>query len=224
MLMKCTRVASLVVLAVTGLASHDAHAQGAEKGGDEGLYVSAFGGIAFPSFSNPRFNGTAAAVKPKGKTGYGFGGAVGYSYGYGLSGEVEILWQTGDLSETGLQNAGLGSTGSIASLMAFANAVYKFENLGSGKFRPYVGAGLGYIEEIDSDLILAGGGAAEFASSSGFGWQLKGGVDIALSPSWSVDLGLRYINAGRTTLTGTAGTLNVGYNVLNTTIGITKRF
>lgn len=221
--MKHLKLCTVLMTTIFLLVQPQAHAQNTQ-GGDEGLYVKAFGGLSFPSFGKPRYNGIRTGIKPETKTGYGFGGAVGYSYGYGLSGEVEILWQTGDINRTGLTDAGLAETGSVASLMAFANAVYKFENIGSGKIRPYVGAGFAYIEEIDSDLMLVGGQAAEFSAGSGVGWQVKAGVDIKLSEDWSVDAGARYINAGRTSMTGDAGTLNISYSTWMTTFGITKRF
>lgn len=60
-----------------------------------------------------------------------------------------------------------------------ANLWFDFNR--EGKFKPYVGFGLG-ASEVDP------GGASETLST----WQLGGGINWQLAPSWVMDMGYRY--------------------------------
>ena len=73
-------------------------------------------------------------------------------------------------------------------------------------FRPYVGGGicaafLKYKNNTDFRLNSTGEAVGTFTSGSesatNFAWSLGGGVAYDFTPNWTMDLGYRYINAGK---------------------------
>jgi outer membrane protein W len=128
--------------------------------------------------------------------GFGFGGAVGWRYGNGWATEVAWDYRRHDLERWRGVAGTLASDGDYASNALFVNAYRRFPSAG---WTPYLGAGLGWVQEIDFDL----GTASDENSHSAKGraaWQLIAGAERALGPRWSVFGDVRYMNAGSPTL------------------------
>jgi len=73
---------------------------------------------------------------------------------------------------------------------------------------PYVGAGLGFanitIDNFrDTNVLVGGGGWAPGASKWNFAWALYAGMSYKVTPTFSVDLGYRFVSLGK----GTTGDL-----------------
>lgn len=118
------------------------------------------------------------------ETGYQVGGAVGYAYPNGLRIEGELAYTTNDID---VQGAPISAD--LSAFGAFANAYYDF---GTGKIRPFVGAGLGYV---NGELELSGGGDSFSGDGSGVGYQAKAGISFAASDRLVWEVGYRYLSA-----------------------------
>jgi opacity protein-like surface antigen len=166
-------------------------------------YVAVVGGASFLNEPNLSYNtGSGSTSGNLGlDTGWLVGGAVG---GYLLPDvrlEGELVWRRNGVSSTSL--AGFDprpGDGDYASLILMANVYKDFDAgmLGGGRLKPYLGAGLGYAQEVDIDL-LSGGSEREF-SGSRFAYQLLGGVNWHFGGGWFAGAGLRWVDAGTVTL------------------------
>jgi outer membrane protein len=74
--------------------------------------------------------------------------------------------------------------GTVTHLPPTLTAKYYF---GTGKVRPYVGAGLNFTWFTRDNLAVAGVGTLDIDKTS-FGPALQGGVDVALDDTWSLSL------------------------------------
>jgi opacity protein-like surface antigen len=93
---------------------------------------------------------------------------------------------------TGTANAAASSSGNVRTFALMANVWYDFD-MGS-KFKPYIGAGVGYAtNEVQHGLVFNG-------SDSGFAWQVGAGVNYPISDGTSIGVGYRYMDAGDLTL------------------------
>ena len=133
----------------------------------------------------------------------GFTGGLGI--GYRLSDEfaVEFGWEyRSNDSEVLLAGREEFDDGNYASNIFYLNGHYHFAP--SGNWRPYVGAGLTWIEEIDIDLERDGE-ELSYSGDGDTGYQLFAGIDYALSPGWVVQSELRYGSITGIDLDGESG-------------------
>jgi opacity protein-like surface antigen len=154
------------------------------------------------------------------------GAALGYRFDDRWSADVEFTYRTNDIDELSASGAGglAAREGDFASAALMVNGRYHFES--EGALRPFVGLGLGVIEEIDIDLEL--GGAENSYSDSGFGIQAMLGLDYQFADSWSLSGELRYFRAFDFEGTGeglsAGGTARADYDHLGLLLGLTYRF
>ena len=202
------RILLCAVSAVSMLAATSANAH------DDGWYLRGNAGYGIHTESGISGDMTSAAhgngVQSEGNPAYSLG--VGYDFGDHWRLELD-----GDMLKTDL-----GSISQIPSSFAKAetkslmlNALYDFE--GFGKWEPYVGAGIGlvqnkanlvahdFIDSASGNLLTSGAclGArtanqAESCDASGkdtgFGWQLMAGVGRQLTENLTWDTHYTYLN------------------------------
>lgn len=122
----------------------------------------------------------------------GSGQVAGLGIGYRLNSNIstEFAWEyRSNDSEVSLANGKRFEEGNYASNTFFLNALYHFDSV--TKWRPYIGIGLGWLQEIDIDLESSG---QEFSYSANgdIGFQIMGGVDYRLSDTWQLQAELRF--------------------------------
>lgn len=141
------------------------------------------------------------------KSSYVASGAVGIATGFGLRLEAEAAHH-GNRKTNGRQDLfGLvvSADSRIDVFTAMANAYYDIDF--GMPFIPYVGGGLGWARVKTDSLNIVGGGLGLVSTEPGttrdqFAWSLMAGVAYKLDRNWSVDLGYRYLDAGKAETSG----------------------
>ena len=166
------------------------------------FYGQVFGGINI--VSDPTFSGdvaTPAGVGPQSvetdqDTGFNFGIAVGTSLpalGSNFRGEVELSYSRSDVDGVAFSGNGpdpeVNVSGDISTTRVFGNLLYDFEK--TGKFTPFVGAGLG-LAHTDINVIY-GPGVNLTDTSTDVSAQLILGAAYELSDGLSLVGDVRYI-------------------------------
>ena len=184
--------------------------------GPAGFYLKAFGGVSALSSSDIEIGGGTDS-ETSFSTGSIAGGAFGYGYGTSpWSAEIEFAYRTGD------SKGGATDGGDFASTAVMLNGVWNAPS--SGKLTPYLGAGIGYVTEIDFDVV-SGANAGEYSDRGGVAGQIFAGVSYAVTEQFSAFGEVRYFDAGSRTLDGPGGaTIGADYATLDAIIGIGYSF
>lgn len=120
----------------------------------------------------------------------GFTGGIGVGYRLDPRYSVEFGWEyRSNDSETVLDATSEFDGGNYASNIFYLNGHYHFEQ--AGNWRPYVGAGLTWVEEIDIDLER-GGDELSYSGDGDSGYQIFAGFDYDLAERWKLQAELRY--------------------------------
>lgn len=216
-----------VALLCAALAPSAAFAQRAPSAAAAPWYGILTGGLS--SVSDPAVTLGGASGRFEAGSGTTFGGAVGRRFSDSLRGELEISYRSNGIK--GARLAGIDASQSdsdLAALFFMANVYYDFAPIPAGpaRFRPYVGLGLGFAQEVDTDLTVRGA-AAQF-SGSGAAWQLSLGVNWDYGSRWFAGAGLRYTDAGRIDMSGSGAvagqTLDLRYRAFTASASIGYRF
>jgi opacity protein-like surface antigen len=181
---------------------------------DGGFYLRAFGGA-----SQLRDTDVTGAVT--GPAQFGSGPVAGAAFGHDYAGspfrsEIEFAYRSGEADPFGG-----GATVDFASTTLMLNGYYDFAT--TGRLTPYVGAGAGFVTEIDFD-ISGGAAPGEYSDRGGFAWQAMAGVSFALSDRLGLTTELRYFDAGRRTLSGAGSSVSADYSTLDVIAGVSLRF
>jgi opacity protein-like surface antigen len=147
------------------------------------------------------------------------GGAVGYNYTDSpWSSEVEFAYRSSSAKNFA---PGVATGGEYASTSIMVNGRYSFAT--GGALQLYVGAGLGYVTEIDFDLV-GGPNAGEYSDRGLFAGQIMLGADWALDDNWSLFGEVRYSATETPNLSGTGRTLRAAYSSTDILAGLTYSF
>lgn len=156
----------------------------------------------------------------------GYMAGLGLGYRYGSNWAVEVAWEyrTND-TETNIGGRETYPDGNIASSTVFLNGYYHFAT--DSKWDPYIGAGLGWLQEVDIDLE----GNGPFRSYSGdgdTGFQVFAGANYPLSERWLLQGEIRYASFTDLDLEGEGKTdgefSSLDYEPLTVQLGIQYRF
>jgi opacity protein-like surface antigen len=192
-----------------GLSSVSAQAQ--DPGG---VYVKAFAGLSKLGDSEVSGNVRGDASF---KSGPVAGAALGHDYANSpFRAELEFIYRSGDAKTF----AGSAS-GDFASTTLMVNGYYDFKM--GGSLTPYIGAGAGYVTEIDFD-VAGGTGPGEYSDRGGLAWQAMGGISYAFTDRIGLSGELRYFDAGSRTLSGSAGSIKAEYASFDAIVGLRYRF
>lgn len=154
--------------------------------------------------------------------GFMSGLAVGYRIDSTWSAELEYNYRSNDVDTVEQDGGGtFADGGDFASVAIMANAYYHFRP--GERLRPYIGAGVGFLQEIDSDLDSLG---VEASDRGGFAYQLMAGVSYELSGPWTMNLEGRYFGAGTSDLevSGSSDVYEADYNPFSIVAGVTYSF
>lgn len=128
-------------------------------------YAELFGGVTFEP-SSLDFAGASRDME----TGYNVGGSFGWWLDPRFSVEMDFFFTSADYDLAAPNDA------TLESFTFMANAVYHFDDIGSG-FRPFLGAGVGGAQLRVSDGILGGFGYTGDTDTV-FAWQALAGFLI----------------------------------------------
>lgn len=172
--------------------------------------------------------GSGSGLRAAFGSGMGFGGDIGYRYGNGWAAEFEWNYRRHTLDALRQGGTDLARDGDFASNILLINGVRRFAT--DGPWTPYLGVGIGWVQEIDIDLATGVSGAERSYSESGkAAFQLIAGVEYALSQHWSLTADMRWLRVGSVRLDnevgnpgGSAGPLK--YNPFSAQVGVRYSF
>jgi opacity protein-like surface antigen len=113
-------------------------------------------------------------------------------------------------------------SGDLASVAIMANGYYYFDIAKS--WSPYLGLGIGYLQEIDGDLEFVNGNNQGDLEDEAFGWQAMLGAEVPLNDSWRFYGEGRFMSAPGTELSNSRGSYDVDYENLSLIVGIGYQF
>jgi len=211
-----------------------AHAQ-TSYDDDSGFYVG--GNIGGGKFLDSDLTGDMAGSVEGDIDGAG-NVVVGYDFGNNWRLELDAGQMWNDLGDLGVNE---GTKASARMTTGMVNAIYDFEDY--GRFRPFIGAGLGVI---DTDLSVIAhnttlnqnpvcteaGASACFIRDTDptIGWQALAGVAMELTDNLSWNNQVKYISAGDLDFIGhsnASADINAqleGFNALQALTGLTYKF
>jgi outer membrane protein W len=130
----------------------------------------------------------------------GFNAGLGFGYHYNNNIAVEVFWEyrTND-SEALIDDGTFFEEGNYASNIFYLNGFYFIENESS--WSPYVGAGVGYVQEIDIDFEQ-NGAELSYSDSGSVAYQLFAGLDYKFSKHLLANAEVRYSSVSVGTLEG----------------------
>jgi|688.fasta_scaffold20212_7 opacity protein-like surface antigen len=188
--------------------------------------ASRLGSTNFDEIGNADFGN---GLKAKFDAGFGFGGDIGFRYGNGWAAEVEWNYRRHDLKSLSGGSGGASPTvteGDFASSILFINGFRRFPSA-LGGWTPYVGAGVGWVQEIDFDLNSAGTDRA-WSKQGKIGLQLIAGAEIPMNKDWRLTADVRMLRLGSVELPaeeGATGRLSKpDYNPVSVQLGLRRMF
>ena len=160
------------------------------------------------------------------ETDAGFLAGMGVGYRYNDNWATEIAWEyrTND-SETIFADGTRFGDGNYASNTFYLNGYYFFDAI--GHWQPYVGAGLGWTQEIDLDLEGLGP-EQSFSGDGDVALQIYGGAEYQFTDRLYLNLELRYSRLSSVDLDAESNALGaiegLDYTPLTFGAGLTYRF
>jgi opacity protein-like surface antigen len=184
--------------------------------------------IGSSNFTESGTQGAGNGLRAEFGSGLGFGGDIGYRYGNGWASEIEWNYRRYSLDALRQGSSNLTRDGDFASNILLINGLRRF-SMGGG-WTPYVGAGIGWVQEIDIDLTPSNAGAERgYSASSKSALQLIGGVEYELTPRWRLTADARWLRVGSVRLDNEVG--NPGgsasplkYNPISVQVGLRYSF
>lgn len=197
----------------------------------KGFYATLYGQyskIGSSSFSESGALGAGNGLRAEFGGGTGWGGDLGYRYGNGWAAELEWNYRSHSLDTLRQSGPNLARDGDFASNIFLVNGLRRFAS--TSPWTPYVGAGIGWVQEIDIDITPTTTGVERgYSASSEFAFQVIAGVEYALTPNWRLTADARWLRVGSVRLNnetgnpgGNAGPLT--YNPLSVQIGVRYSF
>ncbi|MEY3669107.1 MAG: hypothetical protein RL258_502 [Pseudomonadota bacterium] len=178
------------------------------------------------SFDENGSAGFGPGLRANFESGFGFGGDIGFRYGNGWAAEVEWNYRRHNLKSLRKGSATLVTDGDFASNIIFINGLRRFTST-SGGWTPYVGAGVGWVQEIDFDLNSTGAERA-WSKQGTLGVQLIAGTEISMTKDWRLTADLRVLRLGSIELPaeeGVTGRLSKPtYNPVSVQVGLRRMF
>lgn len=152
------------------------------------FYVKPYAGISY--MNDVKAHTGATNIDIELEKGMALGAAFGYRYNANIA--AELAWEyrsNGSESQVGTE---FYPDGNYASNLIYLNGVYFFDPI--GQLTPYVGAGVGWMQEIDIDLERSGV-ETSFSNSGNLSYQGFVGIEYRWSAAWSFHTELRHAGA-----------------------------
>ena len=194
-----------------------------------GYYATIYGQVS--QLRSTTFNeignaGFGSGLKADFGSGFGLGGDIGYRYGNGWAAEVEWNLRRHDVKSVKKGNATLVNDGDFASSILFVNGLRRFVSP-DRSWIPFVGLGVGWVQEIDIDLDSSATKRA-WSDQGKIAMQLIGGAEFKLNDSWRLVADVRVLRLGGVELpaeSGVTGRLNKpNYNPVSVQLGVRRVF
>lgn len=190
---------------------------------DRGLSFTLLGGTSQISDPSTTFGAARGRLALGGGSAYG--GSLGWRFAPSWRVEGEVVYRNNDVERTSV--AGLDPNpgdADYASVALMANLLWDVGrwSVGPATLRPYVGVGIGRLQELDTDLKI-GGQPVEF-SGSGSAHQFLAGLEWDYRSRWTAGVGLRKVDAGRVTLKGPQGSVTVDHGGWGAELRLGYRF
>jgi opacity protein-like surface antigen len=190
-----------------------------------GTYAKLFGGVNFAQDSD--FDGSNQTSFPSGEAsldaGMVSGLAVGYRFNRNFAAELDYAYRSNDIDKIkGTGGATIADGGDLASVAIMANGYYYFDF--AETWSPYIGLGLGFLQEIDSDVDLSGLTDQTDLEDQVFAWQAMIGAEMPLNNSWSFYGEARFMSSPGPELSNANGSYDVDYENLSLIVGVGYRF
>jgi opacity protein-like surface antigen len=157
--------------------------------------------------------------------GFATGLAFGYRYGNGFSAEIDWEYRRNDIDSVVFSDGTRFSKGDLASNIVSLNVYYTFAEA-FGKVRPFIGAGIGWVEEVDLDLE-SGGVENSYSSDGDIAWRLMAGLETPLAQNWRLQGEVRYTRVAGVDLeqeSGTGRITDLDYDTWTVGIGVIYDF
>ncbi len=143
---------------------------------------------------------------------YGSGQAFGAAFGTDLGRytlELDYLYRSNDFDRVRFADGREVEEGNYASVTIGANAYYRFKPRSS--LQPYLGAGLGWVQEVDVDFEE--NGVETSFETDDLGLQLAAGLRWTGGKRWMVDAQLRWLDISGVTMEAEdgVGTVSADY-------------
>jgi opacity protein-like surface antigen len=180
--------------------------------GPSGFYARA--NLGYGQTLDGAFDPSGASADGEYSAGLVSGAAVGYDLDERWSVEADWTYRSGEIDTIGA-NGSLANGGDYASVAVTSSVIYSFP--ASGPWRPYVGAGLGFLQEIDADLEPSGD---EVSDRGGLAYQFLAGVGYRASEALEVTLEGRYLGTSGVELEGGGQSFEADYEHLGVLLGL----
>jgi len=141
-------------------------------------------------FSQSGVAATGARADGSYDSGYAAGLAFGYRYGNGFSAEIDWEYRSNSNDEVSFSDGAAFGDGDLASNIFYLNGYYTFNEVYGG-LRPFIGGGIGWVQEIDLDLE-SGGVETSYTGDGDIAWQLMAGAEAQLTEQWRLQGEFRY--------------------------------
>jgi len=191
----------------------------------QGPYARLMGGLNFALDSD--FDGSSPSSFPSGEASLDTGGVVGLAAGYrfnrNFAADLDYLYRSNDIDKIkGAGGATIADGGDLASVAIMANGYYYFDFAES--WSPNIGLGVGFLQEIDSDVQLSRVNSQKDLEDQVFAWQAMVGAEVPIDESWRFYGEGRFMSAPNPDLSNSNGSYSVDYNNLSLIFGIGYQF
>ncbi len=191
----------------------------------QGPYARLMGGLNFALDSD--FDGSSPESFPSGEarldTGSVVGLAAGYRFNRNFAADLDYAYRSNDIDKIeGAGGATIADGGDLASVAIMANGYYFLDFAES--WSPYIGLGLGFLQEIDSDVQLTGVNSQKDLEDQVFAWQAMIGAEVPIDQNWRLYGEGRFMSAPSPDLSNSNGSYSVDYNNLSLILGIGYQF
>lgn len=190
-----------------------------------GPYAKLLGGLNFALDSD--YDGSSPSSFPSGEASFTTGALVGLAGGYRLNrnfaGELEYVYRSNDIDKVkGTGGTTIADGGDLASVAIMANGYYYFGF--AETWSPYIGLGLGFLQEIDSDVELTGAADQKDLEDEVFAWQAMVGAEVPMTETWRFYGEGRFMAAPGPSLSNGNGSYDVDYKNLSLIVGVGYQF
>ena len=190
-----------------------------------GPYAKLLGGLNFALDSD--YEGSSPSSFPSGEasltTGAIAGLAGGYRFNRNFAAELEYAYRSNDIDKIkGSGGTTIADGGDLASVAIMANGYYFFDF--AETWSPYIGLGLGFLQEIDSDVELTGLADQKDLEDEVFAWQAMVGAEVPMTDNWRFYGEGRFMTAPSPSLSNGNGSYDVDYKNLSLVVGIGYQF
>ena len=223
--MKLASHYALRLLAVTCLVPLASTAWADDGGKWYGKLYGGYSMLGDTSFDQEGVAAAGATGDTDSDGGFLAGGAVGYNFTNNIAAELAWDYITNDTTAT-FSDGTRSTDGDFSSSIFFLNGFYKFDPVSNTKIRPYLGAGIGYVEEIDMDLKI-GPSETSYSSDGDFAYQIMAGASYPITDRFDFNTDIRYVRVDSVDLEREGGTgklKSVDYDPVILTLGASYKF